>query len=48
MEMSFSMIKARIGETQDSDERRRLSARLGGLLKKKVALQWRDARAAGE
>ena len=30
------------------DERRRLSARLGGLLKKKVALQWRDARAAGE
>jgi hypothetical protein len=25
VEMSFSMIKARIGETQDSDERRRLS-----------------------
>jgi hypothetical protein len=30
------------------EERRRLTARLGGLIKKKVALQWRDARAAGE
>lgn len=25
MEMSFSMIKARIGETQDADDRRRMS-----------------------
>jgi tRNA A-37 threonylcarbamoyl transferase component Bud32 len=39
----------RVGATTAAfrpDERRRLTARLGGLLKKRVTLQWRDARAA--